>query len=134
MPVEWVKVGTSVAIGGAAGAVDQLVQNQDEKREAAKGEKLGIMTQYGTYYNYGIPILAILGTAFGFLKGDMATRLVTAGSQLAGRKITHQVTKKAPAAWTAWSRDKAAAAQRAREMAARAQQGAGATAAVGIEF
>lgn len=94
MAVEWVKVGTNVAVGGAAGAIDQVVQNQDEKREAAAGAKLGIMSQYGTYYNYGVPILAILGAAFGFLRGDMATRLITAGSTVAGRKATWAITKR----------------------------------------
>lgn len=92
--VEWVKVGTDVAVGAAAGAGDQLFQNWDEKREAELGAKLGIMAQAGTYYNYGVPILAILGTAFGFLRGDWANRMIIAGSTLAGRKATWHVTKK----------------------------------------
>ena len=92
--VEWVKVGTDVVVGGGAGAVDQLVQNWDDRRAEEKApEKLAVMAQAGTYYNYGVPILAILGAATGWLKGDWATRMVTAGSQLAGRKITKQVTK-----------------------------------------
>jgi len=104
---EWTKVAVSVGIGGAGGAVDQLVQNEDTKREEAKGEKLGIMSQYGTYYNYGVPILAIVGSAFGFLKGDMATRLITMGSTLAGRKVTWQITKRGEGAspWMKGHRD-----------------------------
>lgn len=86
--INWMKTGTDVVVGGAAGIGDQLVQNADDKRPEA-----GLMSQYGTYYNYGIPILAILGTAFNFLRGDMATRFVTAGAQLAGRKATHRFTK-----------------------------------------
>jgi len=92
--VGWAKVGTDVGVGGAVGVVDQLVQNEDEKRETAKGAKLPIMSQYGTYYNYGVPILAILGSTFGFLRGDMATRVIAAGSTLAGRKATWHITKK----------------------------------------
>jgi len=130
---DWVKIGTDVAVGGAVGAVDQLIQNEDDKRAAAAPNgKLSIVKQYGTYYNYGVPILSILGVAFGFLKGDWATRAVVAGSQLAGRKITSQVTKKGPVAYGRWTRDAAAAATRARAAA-----GGGAApvpAGVGLEF
>ncbi|MBU0778162.1 hypothetical protein KKF82_07880 [Patescibacteria group bacterium] len=100
---DWTKVGVSVAVGGGGGAIDQVVQNADVKREEEKGEKLGIMSQYGTYYNYGVPILAILGATFGFLRGDMATRLITMGSTLAGRKVTWQITKRGEAA-SPWMR------------------------------
>jgi len=119
---EWTKVGVDFVVGGALGAGDQLLQNQDEKRglEAraagtlAAGKKLPIMGQIGTYYNYGLPIVAILATAMGWVKGDMATRLVTAGAQLAGRKGVHQMTTGAnsptpSAAYTAWQRAQAAA-------------------------
>jgi len=92
--VNLVKTGTDVVVGGAAGAIDQVVQNADEKREADKGAKLPIMSQYGTYYNYGIPILAVFGAAFNWLRGDMATRVITAGSTIAGRKATWAITKK----------------------------------------
>lgn len=117
--VEWVQVGTNVVVGGAAGAGDQLIQNLDNKRA------VGIMSQYGTYYNYGIPILAILATAFGFLKGDLADRLVTVGSQLAGRKATHQITKKQGS--VSWMRNRQLEEQRRRQM-----EGTGAR--VGLEF
>lgn len=108
---EWVKIGADVLVGGGLGAVDQLIQNQDEKREAEKGAKLPVLQRYGTYFNYGLPILAIIATALGHLKGDWATRLVTAGSMLAGRKATYQVAKK-PAAWTPWTRSSQLEAQR----------------------
>lgn len=111
MRTDWVKVGTDVVTGGAIGAVDQVVQNADDKRGA-----IGLMSQYGTYLNYGVPILGILGTAMGWLRGDWATRIVLCGSQLAGRKVTHRFTKQAPAPW------------RPRK------PGAGNLAAVGIEF
>jgi hypothetical protein len=119
--MDWTKVGVDVVTGGAAGALDQIIQNADEKRgmdERAAGtikatEKLPIMKQYGTYYNYGVPLLALVGSAMGFIRGNMATRLMTAGAELAGRKITHQVTTKADskapsAAYTEW-RQRAAA-------------------------
>jgi len=128
---DWVKVGTDVAVGGGAGAVDQLLQNQDEKRAAAAPNgKLAIMKQYGTYFNYGVPILSILGVAFGYLRGEWATRAVVAGSQLAGRKVTKQVTKKAPAAYGSWQRDAAAKAAAARAAAGGSRVPAG----VGLEF
>lgn len=99
---EWMKVGTDVVVGGGAGAIDQLLQNQDNKRMAEK-PGLSMMSQYGTYYNYGVPILAILGSAFGFLKGTWATRFIVAGSQLAGRKVALKVTKGGAVSYTRWS-------------------------------
>lgn len=122
--VEWVKIGTSVVVGGAAGAIDQVLQNQDEKRESERGEKLPIMSQYGTYYNYGVPILAILASAFGFLKGDMATRVITAGSTIAGRKATWHITKRERVvAYTRWSREKQLEARRRAELEATKKRG-----------
>jgi len=121
---QWVKIGTDVVVGGAAGAIDQVLQNQDDKREAEMGERLGIMAQYGTYYNYGVPILAILGTAFGFLKGDWASRALIAGSTLAGRKAAWHITKRERVvAYTKWTRNAQLEAQRRRQMEA-ARKGA----------
>ena len=131
MAAEWIKVGADVLVGGGLGAVDQLIQNKDEQREAEKGEKLPVFQRAGTYFNYGIPILAILATAVGHLKGDWATRFVTAGSMLASRKITYQATKK-PAAWTAWSRDRQLEAQ--RKAALEAAKRGGAPAGAVLEF
>ncbi len=96
MGVQWIAVATDVAVGGGAGAIDQVLQNQDEKRRReaeAAGTPLTVWKHFGTYYNYGVPILAILGVAFNFLKGDWATRAVVTGSQRAGRKVTYQMTK-----------------------------------------
>jgi hypothetical protein len=121
------KVGSDVVVGGGGGVLDQVVQNADQKREEEKGEKLSIMSQYGTYYNYGVPILAILGATFGFLKGDWATRFITMGSTLAGRKVTWQITKRGEGA-SPWMRGRSGAQRntaelRAREARARAQIG-----------
>jgi len=120
--VEWVKVGTSVVVGGAAGAVDQLVQNADDKRLVEKPD-LGIMAQYGTYLNYGVPILSILGVAMGWIRGDWAVRAVTAGSQLAGRKIVKQVAKPAAASWSAWNPKGLDVARQRAMLEARARSG-----------
>jgi len=121
--MEWMKVGADVIVGGGLGAVDQLVQNKDEQREAEAGAKLPVFQRAGTYLNYGLPIAAIVATALGHLRGDRATRFVTAGSMLAGRKIVYQAGAK-PAPWTPWSRNRAAEAQRkaaAQEAVRRAQ-------------
>ncbi len=127
MAVEWVKVVSDVGTGGVVGAADQLLQNQDDKREAealAAGQKLGAMKRFGTYFNYGVPIVAILGSAMGWLKGDWATRLTTAGSQLAGREITHTVTKPKPAAWNQWERNREMEAARAAALGGGGQRAA----------
>lgn len=117
---EWTKIGMDVVVGGAGGAIDQVVQNADQKREEETGAKLGIMSQYGTYYNYGVPILAILGSTFGFLRGNMATRLITMGSTLAGRKVTWQITKRGEGA-SPWLRSRSGAQRQLTEQRARAR-------------
>lgn len=133
MGVEWMRVVADVGVGGAVGTIDQLVQNEDDKRKLAKPD-LGLMGQYGTYFNYGVPIVAIGLAAFGVLKDHWATRAITAGAQLAGRKVTLQVTKKAAVPWTGWKRNAALEAQRRAEAAAK-QAGGGLTpAGVGLEF
>ncbi|MDP2729124.1 MAG: hypothetical protein Q8O55_01420 [Dehalococcoidales bacterium] len=114
---DWFKVGAGAVTGAVAGVADQVVQNMDEKRaldERAAGrlavdKKLPLMQQFGTYLNYGVPILTVLASAMGWVKGDVETRLVTAAGQLAGRKATHQLTTGAKsntpsAAYTAWNR------------------------------
>jgi len=121
---DWVKTGTDVVVGGAAGTIDQLLQNQDEKRESEKGAKLGVMSQYGTYYGYGIPLFAILGSAFGILRGDWATRAIAVGSTLAGRKATFQITKK----------DRVVAYSRWQRQSPNPKGGTPTPARVGIEF
>ena len=91
----WTKVGTDVVVGAAAGVLDQVIQNQDDKRMVAavsNGKKLSVMSQYGTYLNYGLPLLAVAGIGMGFVKGDWATRAGVVAGQLAGRKVTHAMT------------------------------------------
>ncbi len=109
MPVtDWVKMGTGIVAGGAAGAVDQVVQNRDDKEEdrrhklvatdpafLAATAKLPMTARFGTYYNYGVPLVAVGAVAMGALKDDMALMALTAGGQLAGRQLTHSMTVKA---------------------------------------
>lgn len=111
---DWVKIGIDVGVGAGIGAADQFIQNWDEKREAEAGVKLSTMKQAGTYFNYGFPIGVIIATAFGFLKGDMATRLVTVGAALAGRKGAWYMTKRRGVAWTPWTRSRQLEEQRRR--------------------
>ena len=111
---EWMKTGMDVITGGAAGAIDQFAQNQDDERaeeKAAAGETLGMMQQYGTWVNYALPIVTVVATGMGWLRGDWATRACTAGAQLAGRKVTWQMTKKKELpgyAYTGWRRERPA--------------------------
>jgi hypothetical protein len=117
---EWKKVGVGMGVGAVAGGVDQWVQNADEKRgldaraagTLAADKKLPVTKQIGTYYNYGVPILALLATGMNWLKGDWVAIAGAVGGQLAGRKLTHQFTTGAgsnvpSAAYTAWQRTRA---------------------------
>ena len=92
MGVNWTPVALNVGVGGGAGVADQLVQNWDEKRKRTD-PALSRWKEGGTYLNYGLPILAVLGLAFDFLREPWASRAVIAGAQLAGRKATYTMTK-----------------------------------------
>lgn len=131
----WSKLGTDVVVGGVIGAADQLIENQDEKRglEAraagtlAPDKKLPIMGRISTYYNYGVPLLALVASLMGWVRDDMETRFVTAGAQLAGRKVTHTMTTgpnsvTPSAAYSAWQRQASAAREAAARAATRTYQ------------
>jgi len=130
---DWMSIGGDVVVGGVAGALDQVIQKKDDERaatEAAAGKTLTAMKRYGTYYNYGVPILAIVLAATGILKGSWASRLITAGSVLAGRKIVWQVQTPKPTGYPLWqARGGPTAAQIAAQQAARQAAAARATAA-----
>ncbi len=115
MPIDWVKTGTGIVAGGAAGAVDQLVQNRDDKEEDRRhklatgapgylkpADKLPMTARFGTYYNYGVPLVAVGAVAMGALKGDTALMALTSGGQLAGRQLTHTMTVKARPIVAGW--------------------------------
>ena len=92
----WMSAGLSVGTGAVVGVADQYLQNWDEKRARAAiaaGNKLSFWKEAGTYLNYGGPIAAVVATGLGYLKGDWATRALTAGGQLAGRKAVFHFTK-----------------------------------------
>ncbi len=103
------KQGTDLLTGAVAGVVDQVVANYDADKDAASPTPIGFGKKISTYYNYGVPIVAVVGTGMNWFRGDMATRLTTIGGQLAARKITQQVTKrtlvKSPAAWNRAARE-----------------------------
>ena len=75
--------------GAVAGVGDQLISKWDVNRAvSAGGQKLKWYKRAGTYYNYGVP-LAVLGLSMmRMIRGDMETRLMTIGGQLAAREIT----------------------------------------------
>lgn len=127
---EWKKVGVGMGVGAVAGGVDQWIQNADDKRgldaraagTLAADKKLPVMKQFGTYYDYGIPIVAVLATGMNWLKGDMAALACTIGGQLAGRKLVHQFTTGAgsnvpSAGYSAWQRAQAMQAAASRKAA-----------------
>jgi hypothetical protein len=101
----WTDAGISLVSGGAAGAVDQMIQNRDakyERTQAAAGAPISLWSEYGTWFNYGVPVLSLVGIGTGYLKGNWATRLATIGGELAGRKITYKATHAAQSApWRA---------------------------------
>lgn len=98
MQADWMRIGTNVAMGGAVGAIDQIVQNKDDERAAARfaqtpPDKLDLMSQYGTYLNYGLPLVAILADVMGWMPKGYEDRIMVSASQLAGRRITWRYTK-----------------------------------------
>ena len=97
MGINWTPVVMDVGVGGGAGVADQIVQNWDEKRKR-EDPTLSRWKEGGTYLNYGVPIIAVLALAFGFVREPWASRAVLAGSQLAGRKATYTMTKAAQSA------------------------------------
>ncbi len=108
---QWTEIAKSGATGLVAGAVDQLITNKDEKAKrdaAAAGTSLSIWKQFGTYFNYGLPIGIVVACATNAVKGVWADRLVTVAGQLVGRKVTAQVTKAEQAApWRQYSAPRA---------------------------
>lgn len=120
--MNWVKVGTNVAVGGGAGALGQFIADKDAERETPPKW----YEEYSTYYNYGFPIISILLAAFGVIKGDWETRLVTAGATLAGGKGYRQIKAAAPAGYKRrWTRDDELRRQREEARRRAAERGGG---------
>lgn len=115
----WKAVGGSVLVGGVAGVLDQVIEKKDDERAAALTTgTLGAFKRIGTYYNYGIPILAVILAASGVMEGEWSDRLITAGAQLAARKITWQIQKPKPAGYPRWQARGGEMAERAAMEAA----------------
>jgi hypothetical protein len=100
----WMKIGQDVGVGGILGAIDQVIQEHDDKEAkkwiAANSTTAKPVTQYppfkqiGTYFNYGVPIAAIAAASMGYVNGQLQTELLTAGGALAGRKLAHYIIYK----------------------------------------
>lgn len=97
--MDWIKTGINVAVGGAAGAVKEFIADKDAER----AQPLKWYQEYSTYYNYGFPIISILLAAFGVVRGDWETRLVTAGATLAGSKGYRQVKAASASPYQRWT-------------------------------
>lgn len=115
-------IAASTGTGIGLGVGSHYIDKEDAKRAAAAGAPIPVAQQYGTWYHYGVPVASILLTAFGVLKGDWATRLLSIGGVLAGRKMPEQIeAASAPAGYSRWSREgeaKRAAAEAARRRGA----------------
>lgn len=98
----WMKIGQDLGVGGVAGVLDQILQEEDEKRaktflakpENAAKKTMPVLNQYGTYFNYGLPIVTVVATAMGYLNGPLQTEMLTASGALVGRKAIHYVLYK----------------------------------------
>ena len=119
------EIGTSVGAGALAGVGNHHIAKKDAERAAAASAPLGIAAQYGTWYNYGVPIAGILLSAFGVLKGAWATRILSIGGTLAGIKVPEQIEASKPATFTRWTRDSEASRRATEEARRRAGIGTG---------
>jgi len=95
----WTKVGMDMGVGVVFGAGDQFVSNMDAKRDsdfmaANAGKHLSMLKKIGTYVSFGIPIAAVGAVAFNALRGDWATRVLTASGSLLGRGGVAKITDK----------------------------------------
>jgi hypothetical protein len=95
---DWMKLGVNVGFGAAVGAVDQYVQSKDTDRAMARsketgGAKLDLMSQYGTYLNYGVPLLAIVADVMGWLPKNWEEKILVSSGQLAGRHLAFRYTE-----------------------------------------
>ncbi|MFA6358888.1 MAG: hypothetical protein WCY09_09560 [Candidatus Omnitrophota bacterium] len=117
--MDFKKVGTDILVGAPVGVLDQIISNYDANRDATSPTPIGFGKQIGTYFNYGLPILAVVAAGAGWVRGDMATRLVTVGGAVAGRKITQKMTHmtmvKTASQWSRAARDSAARSAASRD-------------------
>ena len=134
MAANWNRVAKDMGTGLVAGGVDSYLQEQTDKQNmefnakpANAGKQLSIMKQYSTYYNYGLPIVAVVAEAMGWLRDPVwQIRAMTAAGGLVGRKAGSQLVAyvektKDVTPWRAYGGEAALAAAEA----ARAAQAAG---------
>jgi len=90
MAVNWKEISVDMGYGAAAGVADQVVQRMDSKRATDKGvPQLKWNQRWGTYFNYGVPLLAVIGVTSGMIRNPVTTtRLLTLSGELAGRQAT----------------------------------------------
>lgn len=91
---DWMGLGVDVGVGAVAGVADQLLQNLDDKRETDQGAKLPVYKQWSALLDFAMPVIGIGAVAMGAVSGNWATRVATMGSQLAGRKVTWEISKR----------------------------------------
>lgn len=107
MATDWMKVGVDVGTGAGLGVSSGLISDWDRKRAEAVGvTKLDIIKQAGTYFNYGMPVLSILLTAFGVVRDDWARRLITGSSVIGAMKGVEHVRQKTQEVvpWKQWNK------------------------------
>lgn len=139
MAGNWTVIAEGAGVGAVAGILDRVIETQDIKRKAdfiakhppAPGEiqkTLSIMGQFGTWYNYVLPILTMgLAGVLNYPKSpEMQASLATAAGQLASRRVTEQVIEysertgaeySGPRGWHAYGGEAAVEAARAARAA-----------------
>jgi hypothetical protein len=121
-------------VGLVVGGLDSFIQDKTNDQimtfkanPANAGKELSMLSQYSTYYNYGLPIVSILALALAgnYFPDAWPTRMMVASGQLVGHKggqqlIDYSKTTKAgysgPRQWHEYGG--AAAAQQAAAAAA----------------
>ncbi len=86
MPLNFKMIGTDIAVGAAGGIASKLAADYDDTQGKTK-----FFEQAGNLVDYGVPLLGIAASFFGYLKGDMETRVITMGATLAGRRGTGDI-------------------------------------------
>ncbi|MFH1031118.1 MAG: hypothetical protein V1767_00905 [Chloroflexota bacterium] len=123
----WKMVAIDMGTGVVAGGLDSFIQDKTNKqvaeweaKPANAGKELSLMSQYTTYYNYGLPLLTLGLVAFNKLPGDWVTRMAVASGGVLGRKVGQQLIdyeKKTSVPWRAYGGEAALAAAQAANAA-----------------
>jgi hypothetical protein len=88
----WKMVGVNLGVGAVAGVADQLIKRVDASRATTAGvPQLKWTKRFGTYFNFGVPLVAVAAVGLNKLQRDWATRALVRGGQLAGREATQVI-------------------------------------------